>query len=158
MEHTIRLLVVDDEARFLATLSRRLGLRGFDVTMAGDGATALQAARDHVFDVALVDLKMPGMDGEQVLRLLQQNDPHTQVIILTGHGSIESAERCTRAGSYRYLQKPCETDRLVAILQEAAGRCEAHREQIRERQAAELQRRARPGSPRVILDGLRGRD
>lgn len=119
MSDEIRLLIVDDEVRFLQTLKKRLELRGFDVTAVTDGDKAVKAAKKTGFDLALVDLKMPGMDGEEVLKILKQKDPLIEVIILTGHGSIESAVDCTQAGSYSYLQKPCETDKLLMVLKDA---------------------------------------
>lgn len=119
MSGKIKLLVVDDEKRFLSTLSQRLRMRNFDVTAVSTGKEAIEVARDGVFDLALVDLKMPGMNGEQVLKLLKINDPYIEVIILTGHGSLESSVACSKLGSFGYLQKPCETFELLQILKEA---------------------------------------
>jgi DNA-binding NtrC family response regulator len=118
-QNNIRLLIVDDEERFLKTISQRLSLRDFDVTPVGDGKTAVETARKQTFDLALVDLKMPGMGGEEVLDLLKKNDPFIEVVILTGHGSIDSAVYCTRHGSFGYLQKPCDTDELLQVLKNA---------------------------------------
>lgn len=119
MTDKIRLLIVDDEERFLRTLGDRLSMRGFEVTTATDGTAALDAAGRHEYDVAVVDLKMPGLDGEQVLDRLKEISPLTEVVILTGHGSVDSAVRLTQKGSYRYLQKPAETDKLIEVLKEA---------------------------------------
>jgi DNA-binding NtrC family response regulator len=119
MTERIRLLVVDDETRFLNALSQRLTLRDFDVTPFSNGRDAIEAARQQQFDLALVDLKMPGMNGEQVLDALKAEHPDMEVIILTGHGSVDSAVTCTRAGSYGYLQKPCETEELLRVLKDA---------------------------------------
>jgi DNA-binding NtrC family response regulator len=119
MANNIQLLIVDDEVRFLRTLKERLQLRGFDVTAVTSGTQAIEAARGREFDVALLDLKMPGMDGEEVLRTLKSKHPLLEVIILTGHGSVESAVDCTKAGSYSYLQKPCETGELLEVLKNA---------------------------------------
>lgn len=119
MSSRIKLLVVDDEERFLATLSRRLTMRDFEVTPVSDGKAALEAARATDFDLALVDLKMPGMSGEEVLEALKKEHPLIEVVILTGHGSIESAVECVKAGSRHYLQKPCETETLLSVLKEA---------------------------------------
>ncbi len=119
MAQKIRLLIVDDEERFLKTLSQRLTLRDFEVEPVTSGQDALEAARDRPFDLALVDLRMPGMDGEEVLGHLKREHPFMEVIILTGHGSIDSAVRCTTAGSYSFLQKPCRTDELLEVLREA---------------------------------------
>jgi len=119
MSDNIQLLIVDDEVRFLQTLKERLEMRGFDVTAVTNGMQAIEAARSTHFDVALLDLKMPGMDGEDVLRILKSEHRLMEVIILTGHGSIESAVDCTKAGSYSYLQKPCETGELLEVLKDA---------------------------------------
>ena len=119
MTMKIRLLIVDDELRFLENLARRLMLRGFDVTTAVNGTEALAAADRHDFDVALVDLKMPGMSGDVLLQRLKVSHPLTEVIILTGHGSTEAAAHCTEAGSYSYLQKPCETQVLLETVKDA---------------------------------------
>jgi DNA-binding NtrC family response regulator len=119
MTDRIKLLIVDDEERFLQTLSKRLSMRDFDVTPFTRGQEAIEAARQQSFDLALLDLKMPGMTGEQVLEVLKAEHPDIEVIILTGHGSIDSAVKMTQAGSYSYLQKPCETDELMKVLREA---------------------------------------
>jgi len=119
MARKIRLLIVDDEERFLRTLTQRLGLRDFEVTPVSDGLQAIEVAEQKRFDLALVDLKMPKMGGEKVLELLKKKDPHIEVVILTGHGSIDSAVECTRLGSYCYLQKPCETEELMRVLRDA---------------------------------------
>ena len=121
-ERNIQLLIVDDEERFLKTLTERLAMRDFDVTPCSNGADALKLADERDFDVALVDLKMPGMSGEEVLEALKQKHPLTEVVILTGHGSIDSAIRCTEVGSYHYLQKPCETTELMQVLKNAYQR------------------------------------
>ncbi|MBI4700612.1 MAG: response regulator [Deltaproteobacteria bacterium] len=119
MAKRIRLLIVDDEAPFLRSLSERLSLRDFDVVAMGSGEEALAAAQKQEFDLALVDLRMPGMSGEELLEALKKQHPLTEVVILTGHGSIDSAVRCTQAGSYTYLQKPCEMGPLLDALRQA---------------------------------------
>ena len=115
----IRLLDVDDEERFLTTLSKRLALRDFDVTPVTSGEEALEKARTTGYDIVLLDLKMPGMSGEEVLQALKRDHPDLEVIILTGHGSVDSAVECLKTGSYHYLQKPCEMDDLVSVLKDA---------------------------------------
>jgi two-component system NtrC family response regulator len=122
MSAKIRLLIVDDEVRFLQTLTQRLSMRDFAVTPVKDGDAAISAARTQEFDIAIVDLRMPGMSGEQVIEILKQEHPLLEVIILTGHGSIDSAVFCTRTGSYGYLQKPCDTEELLNVLREAYQR------------------------------------
>jgi len=158
MEYKIRLLIVDDEVRFLQTLTQRLTLRGFQVTAASNGAAALDAARDKRFDVALVDLKMPGMDGERVLELLKEGDPFTEVIILTGHGSVDSAVRCTQAGSYQYLQKPCETAELVAVLEKAYQEGTRRRQANEEAEVDRLMKVATDEGAQALLKRIRDQD
>jgi len=116
MTEKIKLLMVDDEVKFLNSVARRLELRDFDVTTATDGEQALEAARRAKFDIALLDLKMPGLDGKQVLEILKREHKFLEVIILTGHGSVDSAIECTRLGAFDYLPKPYELDHLLEKL------------------------------------------
>ena len=115
----IKLLIVDDEERFLATLAKRLELRDFEVMPVTSGEAALEKADQKQFDIVLLDLKMPGMQGEDVLEVLKKDHPHLEVIILTGHGSVDSAVECLKSGSYHYLQKPCDMDDLVNVVKDA---------------------------------------
>ena len=119
MAKKIKLLFVDDEERFLEALAQRLSLRDFEVTCARSAEEALQCLEVTSFPVALVDLKMPGMGGERLLDAIKIRFPSTEVVILTGHGSIDSAVACTRQGAYQYLQKPCETETLLYSLSAA---------------------------------------
>jgi DNA-binding NtrC family response regulator len=119
MGEKIRLLLVDDETQFLETICKRLELRNFEVTPVNSGEEAIEVARKNEFEIALVDLKMPGMSGEQVLETLKKEHKFLEVIILTGHGSIDSAIRSTKLGAYYYLQKPCELEMLLQVLKEA---------------------------------------
>jgi len=119
MEHVIKLLIVDDETRFLQAIARRLSKRGFDVRTATNGPEALELARGEQFDIALLDLKMPGMDGGEVLRALKKEHQFLEAIILTGHGSLESAVELTKLGAFSYLPKPYELDKLIETLKDA---------------------------------------
>ena len=119
MEEKIKLLIVDDEVQFLNSIAQRLELRGFEVTKAVNGQEAVEAARNDKFDLGLLDLKMPGLDGRQVLEILKKEHKFLEVIILTGHGSLESAVECTKLGAYTYLPKPYELDKLIEVLKEA---------------------------------------
>jgi len=119
MGEKIRLLLVDDETQFLETICKRLELRNFEATPVSSGEEAIEVARKNEFEIALVDLKMPGMSGEQVLETLKKEHKFLEVIILTGHGSIDSAIRSTKLGAYYYLQKPCELEMLLQVLKEA---------------------------------------
>jgi len=119
MQQVIRLLIVDDETRFLSAIAQRLRKRGFDVQTATNGPEAIDLARKERFDIALLDLKMPGMDGSEVLRVLKEEHDFLEAIILTGHGSLESAVELTRLGAFSYLPKPYEMDKLIQVLKEA---------------------------------------
>ncbi|MFH1842352.1 MAG: response regulator [bacterium] len=119
MENRIRLLIVDDEVQFLDSIAERLELRGLDVTKASNGQDALAAASHQKFDLALLDLKMPGMDGAQLLEILKREHLYLEVIMLTGHGSMESAIECTKLGAFDYLPKPYEIEQLLRILKDA---------------------------------------
>ncbi len=119
MSDKIKLLIVDDEVNFLESMAKRLEMRGFDVRTATRGADAVEIARKEQFDLALLDLKMPGMDGKQVLETLKKEDRFIEVIILTGHGSVDSAVDCTKLGAFGYLPKPYELDKLLDTLQQA---------------------------------------
>ena len=146
---------MDDEERFLKTLTQRLGLRDFDVTSASNGQTAIESAEQQQFDLALVDLKMPGMRGERVLELLKKKDPHIEVVILTGHGSIDSAVECTKLGCFGYLQKPCETEELLKVLKEAYQRRVQNKLKLDEEKMNQLLNVATGESPLGILRKLR---
>ncbi|MBU1320379.1 MAG: response regulator [candidate division Zixibacteria bacterium] len=115
----IRLLIVDDELKFLDSIAKRLELRDFEITKATNGEQALEIARKERFDLVLLDLKMPGLNGKQVLEILKKEHKYLEVIILTGHGSLDSAVECTRLGAFDYLPKPYELEHLLEKLQKA---------------------------------------
>jgi len=119
MSDKIRLLIVDDEIKFLQSIAQRLEMRGLDVTTASNGQEALEKARTQKFDLALLDLKMPGVDGKQVLEALKKEHKFLEVLILTGHGSVDSAVECTKLGAFDYLPKPYELENLLEALNKA---------------------------------------
>lgn len=119
MEHVIKLLIVDDETQFLEAIAKRLRKRGLEVHTASNGPDAIALAGREKFDIALLDLKMPGMDGSQVLKELKQKHKHLEAVILTGHGSLESAVELTKLGAFSYLPKPYELEKLVETLKAA---------------------------------------
>jgi len=118
-EKKIKLLIVDDEEDFLNSIAERLGMRDFDITTASEGKTAAKLAKKEMFDVAMLDLRMPGMDGIELLQILKKKHKFLEVIMLTGHGAIESAVEATRLGAYSYLEKPCEFEKLLEELKNA---------------------------------------
>jgi len=119
MNKTIRLLMVDDEAEFLDSIAERLEQRGFSVFKAYDGEQAVAIAERERFDLAVVDLRMPGMDGTALLEVLKREHKYLEVIILTGHGTVESAFECSKLGAFGYLAKPFDLDRLLDVLKDA---------------------------------------
>lgn len=118
-ERQIKLLIVDDDEKFLRTIAERLGLKDFDVTPITEGNQAIEAAKKDKFDVAILDLKMPGMDGMELLKILKEKHKFLEVIILTGHASIDSAVEATKRGAVGYLEKPYKFEKLLELLNEA---------------------------------------
>ncbi len=115
----IRLLLVDDEEDFRTTLAKRLRKRKLAVLEAGDGYQALDLARAHPIDVAVIDVKMPGIDGLETLKRIKQLNPRVEVILLTGHASVESGLEGMKLGAYDYVMKPCDIDELVLKIEDA---------------------------------------
>ncbi len=103
----------------LDAIATRLRKRGFDVRTATNGQDAIALAKEEKFDIALLDLKMPGMDGSEVLRVLKSEHDFLEAVILTGHGSLESAVQLTKLGAFGYLPKPYELDKLIETLRAA---------------------------------------
>ncbi len=154
-EDKINLLIVDDEELFLESISKRLELRGFNVIAVNRGDKAVEAARAQPVDIALVDLKMPGIDGEATLELLRQEHEWMEVVILTGHGSVDSAVQLTKKGAYCYLQKPCELERLLEVLAEAYKKRVMNKAKIAEARMDEVLKMAETNSPLGILRKLK---
>ena len=117
-----KILLVDDEFVFTQNMARLLANRGYVVTAVSSGDAAIQALEEKDFDVVVLDLKMPGMDGITTLKEIKKLGLFTQTLILTGHGSIDSALEAIKIGAYDYLTKPCEIDELVAKIEGAWGK------------------------------------
>ena len=125
MSEKIQLLFVDDEEEFVNYMTKRLQRHDFEVhAYTNPGRSPGEDAKDKASTWDLLDLKMPEMDGEELLNRLKKRDPGIEIIILTGHGSIESAFRSAQVGAYEYLLKPCDFDDLVASHQQRL--CQAH--------------------------------
>jgi len=145
----IRLLLVDDEEDLVVFLAHRLRKRGIEVDVAQSGAEAL-ALTDKRFDVAVVDLKMPDMDGITVIERFKEKQPFLEALMLTGHGSHDSAWEAGRLQAFRYLLKPYDFDELLEIIQNAARqRRERMREEFDEKLQALLTEHT---SPRDLMD------
>ena len=118
----IKLLLVDDEAEFLETLVDRLDLRDMKTGVAYNGKQALSAVEEEEPDVIVLDVKMPEMDGLEVLKRIKQAYPHVEVIILTGHGSEQDEERARQLGAFDYLRKPADLEALLLRIRNAFKR------------------------------------
>ena len=118
----IRVLLVDDEEDFRVTLAKRLQKRELKVVAVESGPKGLEAVQQGPFDVAVVDVKMPGMDGLEMLMRLKERTPLIEVIMLTGHASVESGIEGMRLGAFDYLMKPCNIDDLVLKIEDAYQR------------------------------------
>jgi DNA-binding NtrC family response regulator len=114
-----RVLLVDDEREFVQTLSERLQLREMGSVVAYDGESALSLINEDEPEVMIIDLKMPGIDGIEILKKVKQTRPEIEVIVLTGHGCEEDRERCMQLGAFAYLQKPVNIDLLSDTLKKA---------------------------------------
>src|ERR687898_2907561 len=119
------ILVVDDEKSQREILEMILTGEGYDVTTASSGEAAIKFAKDRRFDLALTDLKMTGMDGIELLQHLLGLDSSIIVILLTAHGSIDSAKEALRRGAFDYLQKPYDRETLLDTIQRALARLDA---------------------------------
>jgi DNA-binding NtrC family response regulator len=155
LEDKINLLIVDDEEQFLNSIRRSLELRDFNVTTVNRGQKALEVARKQPIDIALVDLKMPGMDGQETLEALKKEHKWMEIVILTGHGTIDSAASCSRSGAYSYLQKPYELDQLLSTLVSAYKTVVMNRKKIEEKKMESMLRLSMSNSPREILKRLK---
>ncbi len=119
----LQILIVDDEEELVSALAERLNLRGFRARGVTTGAEALDHLDTEECDVVLLDVKMPGLGGLEVIRRIKDRKPDLEVILLTGHGSVKSIEEGMALGAFDYLMKPVKIDNLVRILTAAgAGR------------------------------------
>ncbi|OPL11904.1 MAG: hypothetical protein AVO38_15330 [delta proteobacterium ML8_D] len=126
----LRLLLVDDEEMFLEFLSKRLINYQYDVKICLSGENALEMMINNDFDVVILDVLMPGMDGIETLWEIKKIKPLTEVIMLTGHAYRESGIEGMKLGAYDYLSKPCDTEDLIAKINQAYGRKAEHEKRI----------------------------
>jgi DNA-binding NtrC family response regulator len=117
-----KILLVDDEEAFRTALSERLRVRGLDTTAVGTGREALKEIKKTLYDVILLDIKMPEMNGMEALAEIKKINPFIEVIILSGHASVDAAVEITKLGGYDYLLKPCPFDELLEKIDEAYER------------------------------------
>lgn len=117
-----RVLIVDDEQDFLETIVKRLKARAIDVTGVESGYQALEVISERDFDVVILDVKMPGIDGIETLREMKKKKPLLEVIMLTGHASVESGIQGMQLGAFDYVMKPVALDELLEKVRQAYER------------------------------------
>ena len=142
----MKMMLVDDEERFLSTTKKLLSKKGHDVFTAISGSEALEKLRTQNIHVVILDVKMPGMDGIETLKAIKRKFPMVEVIMLTGHGTVESAVEGLKSGATDYLTKPTDVNDLIAKAEEAFEKRQRLEEKIRVAQT-----RAFMKSPREIL-------
>jgi DNA-binding NtrC family response regulator len=126
-----RILIVDDEERFRLTLAKLLKVRELDVTTLGSGPEALEALKEEQYDVIVLDVRMPGMDGIETLAEIKKLNPNIEVIILTGHASVDAAVDIMKLGGYDYLLKPCSVEELIDKIDAAFERKQAREQRAK---------------------------
>ena len=124
---TIRVLLVDDETSFVETLAKRLAIRRFEVMTASSADEALKTLDREEVDVAVVDVRMAGTDGIEATRAIRARHPSVEVILLTGHASIEASLEGLSIGAFDYLLKPVSIDELIFKIEDAYRKQELHR-------------------------------
>ena len=117
-----RVLLVDDELDFTEVLSERMNSRGVDVDTAASGREALDKVRDRSYDAVILDLAMPDMDGIETLKRLIEGNPDLQVILLTGHATLEKGIEAVKLGAMSFLEKPAEIQKLIETIDEAKAK------------------------------------
>jgi DNA-binding NtrC family response regulator len=127
------IMLVDDETAFVETVAKRLAKREIETITAFSGEEAVEKAEQNEnLDVIILDVKMPGMDGLQALKAIKAVSPLVEVIMLTGHGTVELAVDGMKRGAFDFLMKPCEIDVLVEKVKEAAEKKKEHEKKIEE--------------------------
>lgn len=127
-----KVLIVDDEQDFLETIVKRLKRRKIDATGVSSGKEALGILQKQHFDVVILDIRMPGMDGIETLKELKRTMPLMEVILLTGHASVESGMQGMQLGAFDYVMKPAEIDDLIEKVRQAYERKSLHEEKLRQ--------------------------
>jgi len=115
----MKMMLVDDEERFLSTTKKLLARKGYDVLTATSGSEALEKLITNDIHVVILDVKMPGMDGIETLKAIKRTYPLVEVIMLTGHATVESAIEGLKSGATDYLMKPTDVEDLIAKAEEA---------------------------------------
>tara|TARA_B100001939_G_scaffold346981_1_gene367239 strand:+ start:2178 stop:2777 length:600 start_codon:yes stop_codon:yes gene_type:complete len=118
-KENIKVLLVDDEEEFVRTLSERIQLRDIGSKVVLDGEKAVESLEEEIPDVMVLDLKMPGMNGIEVLKKVKEAYPQVKVVMLTGHGSEKDEEEARKLGAFDYLQKPSGLERIIDSIKKA---------------------------------------
>jgi DNA-binding NtrC family response regulator len=142
MKLPIDILIIDDEKDFVEMLSLRLEGAGHRVRSAFDGDAGLAALETAESDVVILDIRMPGKDGITVLKAIKSAHPVVEVILLTGHGTIDTAVEGLKSGAFDYVQKPADFDELLGKLEAARDRKAEHETRIRRAEARALMRQS----------------
>ena len=153
-QNKIKLLLVDDEIKFLKSIAERLALKNFDVITASNGEQAIASAEKGFFDVAVVDFQMPGMDGAQVLKALKDKHKYLEIIMLSGHATVDSAVECTKLGAFKYLEKPYAFEKLVETITEAYEARLKKKFEHNQKRIEEIQKLSISSSPLGLLRAL----
>jgi DNA-binding NtrC family response regulator len=114
-----KILLVDDDAEFTEVLSERMGNRGLKVDTVNDGASAVDKVKEKSYDAVILDLAMPGMDGIETLKVLLSRQPDLQVILLTGHATVEKGVEAVKLGAMDFIEKPANLEKLLEKIKEA---------------------------------------
>jgi DNA-binding NtrC family response regulator len=146
----MKMMLVDDEERFLETTKKLLSRKGYDVLTATGGSEALDKLLTENVHVVILDVKMPGMDGVATLKAIKSRYPLVEVIMLTGHATVESAVDGLKSGATDYLMKPADLDELIKKAEEAFEKRQRLEEKIRVAQARTFRK-----SPREILRDMK---
>lgn len=117
-----KILLVDDEKEFLTVMSERMTARGMDVTTADSAQEALQQVESGTYDAIVLDLKMPGMDGIETLKAIKMRNPTLQVILLTGHATLEKGVEAMKLGAMDFVEKPADLNALTEKIRTAQAR------------------------------------
>lgn len=137
-----KVLLIDDEDAFLTALAKRLNARNIVVRTATSGEAGLEEMeRDSDIDVVVLDVKMAGMDGMATLKEIKKRYPIVEVVMLTGHATVDSAIEGMKLGAYDYLMKPCDLDQLLAKIQDARSKKQSQQDRILEATGKELKKK-----------------
>ncbi|MEE9612900.1 MAG: sigma-54 dependent transcriptional regulator, partial [Desulfatiglandales bacterium] len=137
MGDNISILIVDDDENFSKMISRELELSDYAVSCVTTGEEAIEQVRKTYYDIVLLDFKLPGMDGIEAIKVIKEENPHVEILMLTGHGTIDSAIASLKLGAYDYLTKPCRFDELENVLQKAYEKIKlTHRNVMLEKELA----------------------